>query len=260
MTKDPSQPNENRIKKGNRKRKITWFINPYSCNVATNIGKDFFALLDKCFPKSNKLHKIINRNTIKLSFSCTPNMKQLINNHNRTLSKEYHAVKSNPTETKLCNCRNKAECPLDGHCLTTSVIYKATVTQFQNNQQKTYIGLTENTFKTRFNLHTSSFRHSDKRKSTALSEFIWQLKDNNTQFSTKWEIIKKSTPHNENSKRCQLCLDEKLEILKCIKTGHSLNKRRELFNRCMHQNKQPVTGKSSTICQQKTKTSREEMP
>ena len=55
---------------------------------------------------------------------------------------------------------------MNGHCLTTSAVYKATTTQYQNNQQKTYIGLTENTFQTRYNLHPSSLRNRDNRKST----------------------------------------------------------------------------------------------
>ena len=36
----------------------------FSINVATNIGKNFFFLLNECFPKNNKLDKIINKNTV----------------------------------------------------------------------------------------------------------------------------------------------------------------------------------------------------
>ena len=36
-------------------------------NVATNIGNNFFLLLNECVPKNNIRHKIFNRNTIKLS-------------------------------------------------------------------------------------------------------------------------------------------------------------------------------------------------
>ena len=54
----------------NRKRNITWFNPSYSKNVETNVGKCFLSLIDKHFPKSNPLHKIFNRNTLKLSYSC----------------------------------------------------------------------------------------------------------------------------------------------------------------------------------------------
>ena len=57
----------------------------FSMNVATNIGKNFFSLLNECFPKNSKLHKIINKNTIKLSYSCMANMKQKIDSHNRKI-------------------------------------------------------------------------------------------------------------------------------------------------------------------------------
>ena len=52
-----------------RKRKIIWYNPPYSLNVKTNIGKIFFKLLNKHFLVNNSLHKIFNRNTVKLSYS-----------------------------------------------------------------------------------------------------------------------------------------------------------------------------------------------
>ena len=57
-------------KKNNRKRKrsIRWFNPLYSEHVASNIGKQFLKLLDMCFPPTNKLHKILNRNKVKLSY------------------------------------------------------------------------------------------------------------------------------------------------------------------------------------------------
>ena len=74
-------------KRGEKTRtmKITWFNPPFSMNVATNIGKNFFSLLNECFPKNIKLHKIIHKNTIKLSYSCMANMRQKIDNHNREI-------------------------------------------------------------------------------------------------------------------------------------------------------------------------------
>ena len=58
---------------------------------------------------------------------------------------------------KKCNCRNKNLCPLDGTCLTKNIIYEATVTTTSGNS-RTYIGMTENEFKTRYNNHKLSFK------------------------------------------------------------------------------------------------------
>ena len=64
---------------------------PYSKNVGTNIGKKFFKLLDTCFPPENKLHQILIRNTIKISYSCVRNIKQIITNHNKEIVRENEA-------------------------------------------------------------------------------------------------------------------------------------------------------------------------
>ena len=51
-----------------------------------------------------------------------------------------------------------------------------------NNITETYVGLTENDFKTRYRNHTASFRHAKHRNSTELSKYIWTLKDNSINF------------------------------------------------------------------------------
>ena len=113
--------NPNRPKKRNRKRNIIWFNPPFNKNIKTNIGKTFLKLIDKHFPRSSKLHKIFNRNTIKVSYSCTENMSMIIKKHNKKIINN----KATPT-TPLCNCRKKTECPLNGNCQQPSVIYQAT--------------------------------------------------------------------------------------------------------------------------------------
>ena len=126
--------------------------------MATNVAKTFLSLIHKHFPKDKKLSKIFNRNTIKVSYSCLPNVKQTISNNNHRLL-QLHRMKESTQDSKLCNCRQKSSCPLDGKCLTKCVVYKATVTETTSNNQETYIGLTENEFKTRFNLHKSSISY-----------------------------------------------------------------------------------------------------
>ena len=53
--------------------------------------------------------------------------------------------KNKPTLKKTCNCRNPTVCPLEGKCLTNSVVYKATV-KTNNGEEKSYIGSTEKNF------------------------------------------------------------------------------------------------------------------
>ena len=51
-----------------------------------------------------------------------------------------------------------------------------------------YIGLASNTFKERYLNHTSSFRNQRYKESTALSKYIWKLKDQNKPYEEKWFI------------------------------------------------------------------------
>ena len=92
-----------------RKRKIVWFNPPFSLNVLTNIGKNFFSLLDKHFPKTHQLHELFNRNNLKVSYSFLSNFKKVINGHNKNILNEQG--KSTP-----CNCRDETSCPLKGSC------------------------------------------------------------------------------------------------------------------------------------------------
>ena len=145
---EPKAPGK---RKNRQRNNILWYNPPFSKNVSTNIGHRFLALVDKHFPKDHKLHKIANRNTIKISYSCMNNTKRIIDNHNKrilTSSQANDAVTTAATEVnKTCNCRQKNACPLAGNCLQPCVIYQAAVTRKDNNKKDTYIGLTENTLK-----------------------------------------------------------------------------------------------------------------
>ena len=77
---------ENNTRKRNRKKNILWYNPPYSKNVKTKIGKEFLKILDTCFPKSNPLSKIFNRNLVKISYSCMPNISHIISRSNKKKS------------------------------------------------------------------------------------------------------------------------------------------------------------------------------
>jgi len=161
-----------------------------------------------------------------------PNIRSTITAHNTSTIKK---AQTNTENTKKeCNCRNSTECPLEKKCLTESVIYQATVKS--NNRIETYIGLTENAFKTRYRNHTASFRNVKHRNATELSKYIWTLKDNNETYEIKWKVIKKAKSYSNAAKRCNLCLTEKYYIL-CKPDLCTLNKRNELASGCRHRNK-----------------------
>jgi ABC-type Fe3+/spermidine/putrescine transport system ATPase subunit len=159
-------------------------------------------------------------------------MKTIINNHNK------HVLDNNnrpqQTQTAECNCKVKDNCPLNGRCRTSDVIYQATV-QAVGKQEETYIGASEK-FKARFYNHTSSFKHRSKEKDTELSKYVWSLKDSNVQYAIKWKIIQRGRAYSSAAKRCNLCLNEKLHII-CHPDKCTLNKRNELVSSCRHRNK-----------------------
>ena len=160
------------------------------------------------------------------------NMKNIITSHNKAVLNRKHS--HTPQTSKTCNCRVKETCPLNGQCLTECVVYRATVTQSLTHKKDMYIGMTENTFKARFTQHKSSFKLAHDRKRTTLSEHIWDLKDRNVEYSITWDILKHLSPIRPTDTICQLCLQEKLSI---IRENPSLNKRNEMFGRCPHRKK-----------------------
>ena len=214
-----------------RKRNIIWFNPPFSKNVKTNVGKIFLGLIKKHFPKDHRYHKIFNKNTVKVSYSCMDNMERIIKQHN-------NKVLSTPAArpNSGCNCRKKDQCPLSNNCLTPSLIYRAHVKTDTDSTGKSYIGLTEGPFKQRYNNHTLSFRDRKRENSTELSKYVWKLKDEHTSYKIHWTILAKAAAYNNKTKRCNLCLTEKLHIIRAD-TSTLLNKRSELISKCRHENK-----------------------
>ena len=88
--------------------------------MKTDIGRQFLKLIDKNFPSNNPISEIISRKTVKLSYSCTDNMEKVISKHNKKILAE----ETEETNKKNCNCRIKANCPVDNECLTESLYTK----------------------------------------------------------------------------------------------------------------------------------------
>ena len=155
--RDPTP--QNLITKRKRQRNILWFNPPYSKTVKTKIGKFFLQLIKKHFLKEHKFHKIFNKNTLKLSYSC------MIDAHNREI------LRNTPSKnTKHGNCQQKENCPMNGACLKESLVYYATIScKDKNYQPKLYKGSCETSFKKRYSNHKKSFNVPLYKHDTKLS-------------------------------------------------------------------------------------------
>ena len=218
-------------RKRTRNRKVLWFNPPFSKSVKTNVGKLFLNLVRKHFTRQHHFHKIFNTNTLKLSYSCMPNMASIIKQTNLRLIREPEA-----TRDGQCNCNaGEEECPLDGQCLTPCIAYKADVTTTEGSEH-VYLGVTEGEWKARWRNHKTSFVKREYEKSTELSKFIWKLKDRGVGFSIKWSIACHAHPYRVGTRRCDLCITEKTLIARSRHPG-ILNKRSEIVSKCRHRNK-----------------------
>ena len=200
------------------------------------------SLIKKHFPRHHKYSKIFNTNTMKLSYSCMPNIANTIKQHNAKTLLSQPLDQHDP-----CNCVNPDECPLDGICNSTDTVYKATVnsessgnsenpTRSASSAENIYFGVCAGPFKPRYRNHMKSFNNRRYKTETNLSEFIWKLKDKDIRYSIKWDIVTHAPPYRCGSNRCNLCLSEKVVIARCNHKG-LLNKRTELMNKCRHRNK-----------------------
>ena len=113
----------------------------------------------KNFPKTNPLSKIFNKNTVKISYSCTRNIKSIISGHSKQL---LHP------KLQQYGCGDKNNCPLDNKCLTPQIVYQGDVTNDTEDTYKYYLGLIETTFKDSYRNHKSSFNNEQKKNNTEL--------------------------------------------------------------------------------------------
>ena len=201
-----SNNNNNPRTRKQRKRNIIWFNLPFSKNIATKTGRYFLNLIDKAVPRDHKFHKSFNRNNIKVSYSCMPNIKSAINSHNRKIL--------NPpvnNQSRTCKCISKTDCPLQENCLSKNTLYQADISS-ENFQTKIYYGISEAKFKTRYSNHKKSFNHEKQKNDTQLSDDLWKIKASKEEPVLVWKILGQYQPCNVNTKRCLLCLNETLQI------------------------------------------------
>ena len=163
-----------------------------------------------------------------------PNITAAINAHNKSIVNE-----RKPLERGGCNCerRYRNNCPLHSECLTENALYEGTVTSDERNYgERLYRGVTLGPFKDRLGNHEKAFNNKRYVGNTALSKEIWRLKDKKASYNISWRIVNQYRSYNPTTKRCNLCLHEKLEILENI-GPNQLNQRSELISTCRHRHK-----------------------
>ena len=137
-------------------------------------------------------------------------MASVIQNHNNNLLKDPVA-----STAKKCSCRQKSNCPLVEKWLSEWLVRHGQVNRSDKNQSKSYYGTYKKNFKEGYSIHTASFRNKSKEKNTELSKYIWELKNSSINYDLKCSSIAcKSHPCNGGTRKCDLCLAEKLAIIK----------------------------------------------
>ena len=101
-------------------------------------------------------------------------MKTETHKHNKNILEQ--AQQKNP-DTQLCNCtNNKQQCPLNGKCLTESIVHQVNImANIPGYNEKVYLGVSETTFKVRYDNHKESFAKKHKND-TELSSKYWKVK------------------------------------------------------------------------------------
>ena len=191
------------------RRSIIWYNPPYSANVRTNVGGIFRDLINTHLHHQHKYHKIFNKNTVKLSYSCMRNVAATIRSHNAALLRK--DVDEPPP--RMCSCRPGVACPLENRCLDDNIIYEGNVTEVVSRIERPYVGLTSTDWKSRRGVHNQGFNHRKYANRCELSKHIWTLKDSSIDYSLTWRILQK-VRGRLIAGACKLCTAEKMHIVR----------------------------------------------
>ena len=155
------QPPETAAKHAGKPKKVNGDMlqPPDNMNTKTNIAEKILKLLNKHFPANHSLHKVFNRNNVKVSYSCMPNTSNVIKAHDKKSFKDI--------------------CPLKGECLTENIVYLAKVKSKQTYQASSSENNEENSYFGRLKidkLYKHSLRHRSKANATELARYVGNLR------------------------------------------------------------------------------------
>ena len=144
-----------------------------------------------------------------------------------------------------CNCRNKKNCPYNGKCRNSIVIYQACCL----TTGKKYIGNMQQHVKTRIQQHVQDTKRlviSDKKSDSFANHFAklvpkeTEKKDIKNFIKVKVEILWKGNPlsciKTFGTKCCKLCSKERMAILNLTRKHPemAINKCNEVYGACYH--------------------------
>ena len=115
-----------------------------------------------------------------------------------------------------CNCKIKNECPLGNKYNLDNIVYEAIISNKENynNNKKAYIGMTSLNWKFRYCNYLQSFRNPTLKNQTALSRYDWDQIELGLTPIINWKVIKRSSSTNSLHVKSNLCLEEKICIVK----------------------------------------------
>ena len=125
---------------------------------------------------------------------------------------------------------------VNADCVHTDVVYGAKVILIDQDslpidqEPETYTGYSED-WKRRWYEQGRSFKEPHPRTETALSEYMWELKEEDQLYSISWHVIERSQAFNPITLQCKLCLSEVVNIL-LNPTVARLNKKSETYHYC----------------------------
>ena len=162
-------------------------------SVSTNVAKTFLQLVTNHFSRRQKLHKIFNRNTVKVSYSCMNNRLKKSKGH------KYQVTSTARDQTSKCNCRKRSEYPMEGNGQVNDIVYKCDLTRAL--PKKVYLGHAKGEWKSLLYSYKLSFNRKRYFNKTTRSSYMWHLKK-----------VSNETPNL------------KLSILRCIQLCSNISK------------------------------------
>ena len=103
--------------------------------------------------------------------------------------------------------------------------------------RRVYIGISEDEWKKWYYNHTKLFQNKRYKNETSLSSYLWKINQTGQIPTLIWSLVRTVPAYSNTTKKCALCLHEKLEILMYPDSQEPLNKRSEVIIRSPHERK-----------------------
>ena len=209
-------------------------INAHNKKI-TNSPKDNVTRTCNCIRKHQcQLHEKCVTNNVLYKATITPNKEN-------SRIKIYYGVSETAFKLRHASYKKKFNSIKQQTDTELSNEYRNIISANKNSRIKIYYGVSETAFKLRHVNYKKTFSNIKYQTDTELSSEYRNIISANKTSNISWKILKTHKSYIlELSKRCFLCLNEKLEIALC-KDDNMLNKRSEVISQLRHRNKQMLT-------------------